>query len=60
MMGCCGCEREKFRTEDGVVDRERLEALVAGLRQAGFEDRQIDRVSSCSCMCHLDGVQCLC
>lgn len=60
MIGCCGCEREKFVKEDGAIDRDRLEGLIARLRQAGYDERAVARVSSCTCLCHIDGVQCLC
>lgn len=60
MFGCCGCEQEKFRGEDGVVDQKLLVALTAGLRAAGRTEEQIERVATCTCPCHHDGCDCLC
>jgi hypothetical protein len=60
MLGCCGCEQEKFRNEDGTVDPQRLDAITAGLRVAGWTEAQVAKVVACDCPCHRDGSVCLC
>lgn len=35
MRGCCGAERQKFKTEDGRIDQERLTTIQDKRRLAG-------------------------
>lgn len=60
MFGCCGHDRNKFRKEDGSIDELRLAEIAETARKAGSTDRQIERVSTCRCPCHVDGVDCMC
>lgn len=60
MIGCCGCEQEKFKNEDGSKVPMRLEALANGLLAAGLTEAQIAKVAECDCPCHHDGSVCMC
>lgn len=60
MIGCCGTERQKFKAKDGRIDQERLGKLVAEKREAGWSEAQLQRLARCPCLCHHDGIRCLC
>ena len=60
MIGCCGAESSKFKTQQGEIDRARLDRLVAEKQKAGWSAKGIDRLRRCSCLCHNDGVRILC
>lgn len=60
MFGCCGSESKKFKSEKGVVDQERLEKIVAPMKEAGWSESRIEAVARCTCECHTDGIICMC
>ncbi|MEM8515204.1 hypothetical protein RCH14_004564 [Massilia sp. MP_M2] len=76
MIGCCGCEMEKFRASSNQTKRSRLDtfrallsgssddsrlgAVVERLTGEGWTEEQIARVKACKCDCHVDGQAVLC
>lgn len=60
MIGCCGCEAEKFKSSMDEVDERRLAVLVERLKVEGCTPEQIERVRQCDCGCHVDGLCVLC
>lgn len=60
MFGCCGAEGVKFKTMEGAIDVARLNKLLNDMREAGLDEKHLERMKECECLCHQDGITCLC
>lgn len=64
MFGCCGLESRKFVTDEGNVDKGRLEVLVQNIKNSDrpeeHKQRFISEVTECTCACHIDGAWVMC
>ena len=54
-FGCCGVECTNFRDTSGQVDNDRLAAIEAQLKEAGWTEEHVRQVKECNCPCHIDG-----
>ena len=60
MFGCSGFDQKKFKNNDGSIDEERLKKLAEDAKKSGCTEKGFERVANCRCLCHRDGVMCMC